>query len=94
MELKKYIKRSGLTLEQIAVKMGISRQSLANSLRPQNTKPTTDFLYRLKDAIGCDMADFFEDERKNRVGKENQLPDMSCPYCGKTIKIKFEKDDA
>lgn len=81
MDIKRVIKEKGLTLEQTATKMGISRITLMQSL---GGNPTVNTLQRVADAIGCRVVDFFADELEVSTP---QPPTFICPHCGKPLNI-------
>ena len=88
MDIKRVIKEKGLTLEQTATKMGISRITLMQSL---GGNPTVNTLQRVADAIGCRVVDFFADELDESAP---QTPGFTCPHCGKPIEISLNKREA
>lgn len=57
--IKHKIKEHGLTIQEVADKLGISRVALSNQI---NGKPTLSTLENISKAIGCEPADFFEKE--------------------------------
>lgn len=60
MDIRAIIKQKGLTNEQVAERMGISRVTLQKTLA--NSLPRLSTLYKLADAIGCKVGDFFKDD--------------------------------
>lgn len=65
MNIKAIIKSRGLTLTEVAARMGISRVTLMQNLQRNPTQKT---LQRIANAIGCDIAEFYEDTtNKNRI---------------------------
>lgn len=78
LKIKEIIKSKGLTLQDVADKIGVARMTLANTLQKNN--PTISTLEKIADALGVSVFDLFEDDRVTSV----------CPHCGKPIKIKIE----
>jgi transcriptional regulator with XRE-family HTH domain len=81
MDIKKTIKEHGYTLERVASEMkpkGITKGALSQMI---NNNPTVETLRRIAAVIGCEVGDFFSDERTEY---------MKCPYCGKSLKIRIE----
>ena len=78
MQIPKVIKAYGLKHSQVAERMGVSVQALRNALQSDNPKLST--LRNIANAVGCDVKEFFEDEK-------NEKPEFTCPHCGKPISI-------
>lgn len=78
LDIKRVIKKKGLTVQGVADNMGITRVGLSQHI---NGNPSVDVLERIAKAIGCDVADFFEKPKE---------PTFFCPHCGKEIHIKIE----
>lgn len=57
MDIKKAIKAKGLTIKEVAERMGIAREGLSNHI---NGNPSVQVLERIAAAIGCEVGDFFE----------------------------------
>ena len=57
LKAKEVIKKKGMTIEEVASKMGITKGSLSAAL---NGNPTVSYLTRVADAIDCDIKDFFK----------------------------------
>ena len=56
LKAKEVIEKKGMTIEEVASKMGITKGSLSASL---NGNPTVSYLTRLANAIDCDIRDLF-----------------------------------
>lgn len=76
--VKKVLKKKGLTSGEVAKRMGITPESLSRSI---NGNPSLETLTKIAAAIGCDIADLFE-------GRTDQS--INCPHCGEPITIKIE----
>ncbi len=70
LRIKDAIKHHGLTVTEVAMKMGVSRFTLA---RHMSGNPTIEILDRIAKAIGCDVVDLFSKK------------DVICPKCGERI---------
>lgn len=79
MDIKKVIKSKGLTVKEVAARMGIAKENLSVHI---NGNPSVQVLERIADAVGCEVGDFFEKSSNEMTG--------ICPHCGKEIKIKVE----
>lgn len=62
--IKKIIKEKGLSVQEIAEKMGISRVTLSQHL---NGNPTVQILQRIAEAIGVSVKELFDDESGNKL---------------------------
>ena len=76
MDIKKAIKAKGLTIKEVAERMGIAREGLSNHI---NGNPSVQVLERIAAAIGCNVGDFFAPQPTNTI---------TCPHCGKLIKVE------
>lgn len=79
MDIKTVAKSRGLSMTDVAEKMGVGRVTLSQSLAGN---PTLRTLQRIADVIGCNVGDFFEDERPKGAAK------IICPHCGKEVAIQ------
>ncbi|MCQ2257854.1 MAG: helix-turn-helix domain-containing protein [Bacteroidaceae bacterium] len=65
MNVKAVIKKHGLTITEVASRIGISRVTLMQNLQRNPTQKT---LQRIAEAVGCEVADFYkEDESQDSV---------------------------
>lgn len=80
-DIKKTCQKYGITLQQLADAMGITRQGLTyHQQRGNNIEVST--LQRMADVIGCKVEDFFYSDDNSELGNF-----CYCPYCGKKINI-------
>lgn len=56
LKAKEVIKEKGMTIEEVASKIGITKGSLSAAL---SGNPTINYLTRVADAIDCDIRDLF-----------------------------------
>ena len=56
LKAKEVIKEKGMTIEEVAFRMGITKGSLSAAL---SGNPTVIYLTRVADAIDCDIRDLF-----------------------------------
>lgn len=59
MDIKGVIKAHGLTINEVAERLGINRVTLTLTLK---NNPTYSTMKRIADVVDCDVADFFQDE--------------------------------
>lgn len=88
MNIKKVIKDSGWTLEQLAAEMknkngdkGISQPSVSSIV---NGNPTLDKLQEIANIIGISVSELLRDE--NDIRKTS----VTCPHCGMEIQIEVK----
>ena len=77
LNIKKVIKDRGLEVKEIAARMNITPTGLSQHI---NGNPSVEVLERIAKAIGCDISELFEPVSSR----------ITCPHCGKEIKIKIE----
>ena len=79
LRIKEVIKERGMTITELADKMGINRVNLSNMV---NGNPTVETLNKIADAIGCPVTELLEQPNKDSSS-------LTCPHCGKEINIKI-----
>ena len=57
LRIKEVIKEKGMTITELADKMGINRVNLSNMV---NGNPTVETLNKIADAIGCEVAELIQ----------------------------------
>jgi len=78
LRIKEAIKENGLTVKEVAEKLGMSSPSLSDAI---NGNPTADKLERIAVAIGVPVSNLFDPPATDIV---------NCPYCGNKIKVSKE----
>lgn len=81
LRIKEIIKNKGLTIQEVADKLGISRVGLSQQI---NGAPRLDSLQKIADALDVDLLDLFEDKRETNTS-------IKCPNCGTDIFIDVRK---
>ena len=79
MRIKEVIKEKGLTVKEVAERMGIQSPSLSRAI---NENTTVDMLKRIADAIGVPVTELFEQPKSNAI---------ICPKCGARLEINIAK---
>ena len=74
MRIKEVIKEKGLTVKEVAEKMGVQPPSLSRAI---NENTTVDMLERIATALQVPVTDLFEPPKKDI---------FTCPYCNKEIR--------
>ena len=80
LRIKEVIKERGTTVQDLAERMGITPTGLSQHI---NGNPSIEVLYRISEAVGCDVSELFEQPKKDNLS-------ITCPHCGKDIEIKVE----
>ena len=79
MDIKRVIKANGLTVKEVAERMGITSVGLSQHI---NGNPSVEVLERIAAAVGCKVGDFFAPQPTNTI---------TCPKCGTVLEVK-ERD--
>ena len=80
LRIKDVIKEKGMTITELADKMGINRVNLSNMV---NGNPTVETLNKIADALCVPVTELLEQPKKDTVS-------ITCPNCGNNINIKVE----
>jgi len=80
LRIKEICKSRGITLNDLAERVGVSRVSLSGIVTGKQ-KPSFDTLERLADALNIAPAELFAAPKEGII---------TCPHCGKSITIKAE----
>ena len=65
-KIKKYRKQEGMSLEEMAKKVGISTGYLCHLERGTRKNPSTKIMESISNVLGKTIVDVFFDEEKNR----------------------------
>lgn len=77
LRIKEVIKEKGMTITELADKMGINRVNLSNMV---NGNPTVETLNKIADALNVPVTELFERPKSDTAN-------LTCPHCGKGIEI-------
>ena len=80
LRIKEICKSQGITLNDLAERVGVSRVSLSG-ISTGKQKPSFDTLEKLAAALGVSVPELFAPQPTNTI---------TCPHCGKTITLKVE----
>ena len=78
LRIKGLCKEKGITLNQLAEKIGISQPSISG-IATGKQKPAFDTLEKMADALEVTPAELFAPQPTNTI---------ICPHCGKLIKVE------
>ncbi len=87
--IKEIIKEKGYTQEELAEKLGMSRNGLYQIINGQPSMPS---LIKIAEALGVELWELFADGREIAAKYQEQgAPDaMRCPKCGARLTITAE----
>lgn len=77
MRIKDVCREKGITVSQLAEKMGIKQESLSRTI---NGNPTLETLEKIANALEVDITELFEQPKHDTA-------QLTCPHCGKPIEI-------
>ena len=66
LRITEHCKMQGITLQELADKMGVARSTLANTLSKGN--PTIETLSKIADSLGVEVTDLFEKSSDEVIG--------------------------
>lgn len=76
MRIKDVIKEKGLTVKEVAERLGMSSPSLSSAI---NGNPTIGMLEKIASALGVPISELFEKPEENVI---------HCPNCGAELQLK------
>ena len=83
--IKEILKEKGLTVNQLADMLEISRQALSKQIQGKMLVETAQ---RIAEALGVPMWQLFASPEEVQPKKDGLS--ITCPHCGKDINIKVE----
>ena len=78
LRIKELCKEKGITLNQLAEKIGISQPSISG-IATGKQKPAFDTLEKMADALEVTPAELFAPQQTNTI---------TCPKCGTVLEVK------
>ena len=79
LRVKEVIKAKGLTMQQVADVLGITRDTLTRNIKGN---PTIETLEKIAKTLGVSVSDLLDEERP-----EEDKNTITCPNCGKKFKM-------
>lgn len=86
MRVKAILKDKQLTLNDLAQKLGVSRQALYLQI---NNNPRVSTLQRIADALGVPVAQLFDQTPADKADHNV----ITCPHCGAKLVINLSVSD-
>ncbi len=86
MRIKELLKEKGLTQQELADMVGVSYQSMKQTLNAPSV--TTSTLEKIASALNVPMWQLFASPEE--VQPKNDSLSLTCPHCGKSITLKAE----
>lgn len=98
--IKETAKKYGLSINNLALKLGIAQSSLSTIINKDSGKMQVITLLKIANTIGCTVNELIEDETQESIIKasgttnahNNTLLTIKtiCPHCGNNINISAE----
>lgn len=85
MRIKEILKAKGMTINELATKLNISRQALSKQIQGKMLVETAQ---KIATALDVPIWQLFASEEE--VKPDMDAPSITCPHCGKPIHIKVE----
>lgn len=93
MDIKSILKRYTLTQGELAERLGINRVSMSRLLSERNDMRIST-AKKIAAAIGCDIAEFFQDEATHAAQEKGTTPSsFVCPKCGAHLTAHLTCED-
>lgn len=86
MRIKELLKEKGLTQQELADMVGVSYQSMKQTLNAPSV--TTSTLEKIATALNVPMWQLFASPEEVQPKKDGLS--LNCPHCGKSINVKVE----
>ena len=87
LRIKELIKEKGLSVQELADRMGISRVGLSQHI---NGNPSVEAVGRIAEALGVDVWELFA-SKEEIVNKDKNV--ICCPKCGARFVLEEKKEE-
>lgn len=84
MRIKQAIKESGISVGELAQKMGVARQTISRQINGANI--TVETVQKIADALGLPVGELF-DQKQQPTMADNLT--ITCPHCGEKLVINL-----
>ena len=88
MRIKQAIKESGISVGELAQKMGVSRQTISRQINGANITVST--VQKIADALGLPVGQLFDQKPQPTNADHNVI---TCPHCGEKLVINLSVSD-
>lgn len=82
MDIKKIIKNKGLTITEVATKIGVTQQALSVQISHPE-KMSVERLLLIASALNCAASELLTDAASSSA-------QMTCPHCGKPLHLEVK----
>lgn len=90
MRFKSVLKKYKLTQNDLAERLNINRVSVCRLLADDNDIRLSTIV-KIAHAIGCTPAELIDETEESPV--DFNTLSLTCPHCGKTIRLSVQSDD-
>lgn len=87
LRIKELIKEKGLSVQELADRMGISRVGLSQHI---NGNPSVEVVRRIAEALGVDVWELFA-SKEEIVNKDKNV--ICCPKCGARFVLEEKEEE-
>ena len=87
LRIKELIKEKGLSVQELADRMGISRVGLSQHI---NGNPSVEVVGRIAEALGVDVWELFA-SKEEIVNKDKNV--ITCPKCGARFVLEKKEEE-
>ena len=84
--IKQVLKSKGLTYAELATRMGVSEQSVKQTMNRESVSTTT--LQRIAEAIGVPAWTLVDDAPENLPNGD--ASPLVCPHCGRPVTVELK----
>ena len=88
MRIKQAIKESGISVGDLAQKLGVSRQTISRQINGANI--TVETVQKIADALGLPVGQLF-DQKPQPTNADHNV--VTCPHCGAKLVINLSISD-
>ncbi len=85
LKIKEIAREKGYTMQQLADKLGIVRDTLTRQTRGN---PTIGTLQKIADVLEVDITELFDTAT---VEKNKKITSINCPNCGEEIRLTIDE---
>ena len=87
LKIKEIAREKGYTMQQLADKLGIVRDTLT---RQAHGNPTISTLQKIAEVLEVDVTELFDTAV---VEKDKKITSINCPKCGEEIRLSIEEEN-